>query len=132
MNVTDPIADYLTRVRNAQSAGHKMVSIPASRMKIAITHILKQEGYITDFRCIRDQKQGIIKVLLRYSDDGKGVIQEFSRQSKPGRRVYLSSGDIPFVKNGFGLGILSTSSGVMTCRKARQKGIGGEYLCSIL
>lgn len=130
MNVTDPIADFLTRIRNAQSAGHKVVNIPASRLKIAMTFILKREGYITDFRCIRDQKQGIIKIALRYHED-KGVIQSLTRESKPGRRVYLGSSDIPYVKNGFGLGIFSTSAGVMTCREARKKGVGGEYLCSI-
>ena len=131
MNVTDPIADFLTRIRNAQSAGHKVVSIPASRLKIAITYILKKEGYIADFRCIRDNKQGVIKIALRYQEDGRGVIQTLTRESKPGRRVYLGSGDIPYVKNGFGMGILSTSAGVMTCKDARKKGVGGEYLCSI-
>ncbi|MCY4443266.1 MAG: 30S ribosomal protein S8 [Proteobacteria bacterium] len=131
MNVTDPIADFLTRIRNAQSAGHKMVSIPASKMKIAMTYILKREGFIKDFRCIRDNKQGIIKILLRYTDNDKGVIVHVQRQSRPGRRVFVGVKDIPYVKNGFGFGMYSTSRGVMTCREARQKGVGGEYLCSV-
>lgn len=130
MNITDPIADYLTRIRNAQKAEHSYVSIPASRMKIALSFILKKEGFIKDFRCFRDNKQGIIKIALKYRD-GKGMFCELIRQSKPGRKVYVSVDKIPYVKNGFGIAILSTSSGVMTCRDARKRGIGGEYLCSI-
>lgn len=130
MNITDPIADYLTRIRNAQKAEHKFVMIPASRMKIALSFILKKEGFIENFRCFRDNKQGIIKIALKYKDS-RGMFQELIRQSKPGRRVYVSVNDIPYVKNGFGIAILSTSSGVMTCKEARKRGVGGEYLCSI-
>lgn len=130
MNITDPIADYLTRIRNAQQAEHTHVSIPASRLKIAISFVLKNEGFIENFRCIRDGRQGIIKIRLRYNGD-KGVIQELKRISKPGRRIYKSADQIPYVKNGFGLGVFSTSSGVMSCREARRRKIGGEYLCSI-
>lgn len=130
MNITDPIADYLTRLRNAQTAKHPTVSIPASRLKISLSFILKKEGFIEDFRCFRDNKQGIIKISLKYHN-GKGVFQELIRQSKPGRKVYVSVKDIPYIKNGFGIAILSTSSGVMTCRDARKRGVGGEYLCSI-
>lgn len=130
MNITDPIADFLTRLRNAQTAKHLTVSIPASRLKISLSFILKKEGFIEDFRCFRDNKQGIIKISLKYNN-GKGVFQELVRQSKPGRKVYVSVKDIPYIKNGFGIAILSTSSGVMTCRDARRRGVGGEYLCSI-
>ena len=130
MNITDPIADYLTRIRNAQKAEHKFVMIPASRMKIALSFILKKEGFIENFRCFRDNKQGIIKIALKYKD-GRGMFRELIRQSKPGRRVYVSVDDVPYVKNGFGIAILSTSSGVMTCKEARKRGVGGEYLCSI-
>ena len=130
MNITDPIADYLTRLRNAQKAEHRFVMIPASRMKIALSFILKKEGFIEDFRCFRDNKQGIIKIALKYHN-GQGVLQELIRRSKPGRKVYVSVKDIPYIKNGFGIAILSTSSGVMTCRDARKRGVGGEYLCSV-
>ncbi|MCY4380647.1 MAG: 30S ribosomal protein S8 [Proteobacteria bacterium] len=130
MNITDPIADYLTRIRNAQKAEHRTVVVPASRLKIALTFILKHEGFIHDFKCFRDNKQGLIKIALKYQG-GQGMFQKLLRQSKPGRRVYVSAKDIPYVKNGFGFAILSTSSGVMTCREARKRGVGGEYLCSI-
>ena len=131
MNVTDPIADLLTRIRNAQKAKHDVVVVPASKMKIALTAILKQEGFIRAFKCIRDSKQGIIKIALKYDEDGQGVINTLERRSKPGRRFYVDRESIPYVKNGFGLGILSTSQGVLTCREARKRGIGGEYLCSV-
>ena len=131
MNITDPIADLLTRVRNGQKAGHDVVVVPASKMKIALTHLLQQEGFIAAYKCIRDRKQGIIKIALRYTEDGKGVITNLSRESKPGRRFYVKSDGIPYIKSGFGVGFLSTSQGVMTCREARKKKIGGEYLCSI-
>lgn len=131
MNVTDPIADLLTRIRNAQLAGHDVVVVPASKMKIAITAILKQEGFIRAFKCIRDSKQGVIKIALKYDEAGKGVIRTVERRSKPGRRLYVGAEKIPYVKNGFGLGIVSTSQGVLTCREARKRGIGGEYLCSV-
>lgn len=131
MNVTDPIADLLTRIRNAQKAKHDVVVVPASKMKIALTAILKQEGFIRAFKCIRDSKQGIIKIALKYDEEGQGVINTLERRSKPGRRLYVDRESIPYVKNGFGLGILSTSQGVLTCREARKRGIGGEYLCSV-
>ena len=131
MNITDPIADFLTRIRNAQMADHAVVTIPASKMKITLAYILKDHGFIDDFRCFRDKKQGLIKIALRYTKDGKGVIQSLERHSKPGRRVYKSSSEIPYVRNGFGIGIFSTSMGVMTCKQARVLGVGGEYLCSV-
>lgn len=131
MNTTDPIADMLTRIRNAQSAKIEVVSIPASKIKIAIAHILRDEGFIRNYKCIRDGKQGILKVALKYSESGDGVIHAIKRMSRASRRSYVKASDIPFVKNGFGIGILSTSKGLMTDRQARKEHIGGEYLCSV-
>src|SRR3954468_6663236 len=102
MNITDPIADLLTRIRNAQRAGLEVVAVPASKIKIGITHLLKEEGYIRAYKCVRDDKQGILKIALKYSDEGKGVITRLDRKSKPGRRYYVGRDKIPFVKNGFG------------------------------
>lgn len=131
MNTTDPISDLLTRIRNAQMANHDVVAIPASKLKISIAHLLKDEGYIRAYKCIRDDKQGLIKIALKYDEDGKGVIRKLQRRSRPGRRWYVSADDIPYTKNGFGVGILSTSRGVMTDRQARKDHIGGEFLCSV-
>lgn len=133
MNVVDPIGDLLTRIRNAQKAGHEVLNIPASKMKIAIVHLLKEEGFIRAYKCIRDQKQGVIKVALKYLNESntEGVIKGITRISKPGRRVYVESENIPYVKNGYGVVILSTSRGIMCCREARKLHIGGEHLCSV-
>ena len=132
MNVVDPIADLLTRIRNAQKAGHEVVSVPASKMKIAIVHLFHQEGYVRAYKCVRDTKQGLIKIALKYDEAGlSGSIAGVRRWSRPARRYYVGVDKIPYVKNGFGIGILSTSKGVMTCRQARAAGLGGEYLCSI-
>lgn len=131
MNVNDPIADLLTRIRNAQKAGHEVVAIPASKMKISIAHILREEGYIRDYKCIRDNKQGVLKIALKYNDHGDGVIQALRRVSKPSIRKYINADKIPFIKNGFGTAILSTSAGIMTDREARKKHIGGELVCTV-
>ncbi len=133
MNVTDPIADLLTRIRNAQKAQKEVVAVPASKMKIAIVHLLKQEGLVRAYKCIRDDKQGVIKIALKYQEGNvpKGVISELKRVSTPGRRVYVEAEKIPYVKNGYGVAIISTSRGVMTCREARTHHIGGEHLCSV-
>ena len=142
---TDPIADFLTRIRNGQQACNEVVSVPASRIKIAIAHILKQEGFVKNYRCIRDGKQGLLKVALKYHDTShgaseqqstvasgaQGVIREIKRISRPGCRRYVGSKDIPLVKNGFGIIVLSTSQGIMTDREARRRGAGGELLCSV-
>ena len=128
---SDPIADMLTRIRNAQRAGHEAVNVPASKIKISIAHILKTEGLIEGFRCVRDQKQGLIKLSLKYDENGQGAISEIKRFSSPARRYYVASDKIPFVKNGFGIGVLSTSKGVMTDRDARKLHVGGEYICSV-
>ncbi len=133
MNVTDPIADLLTRIRNAQQARKEVISVPASKVKIAITHLLKEEGFLRAYKCVRDGKQGIIKIGLKYRDERieEGVIRFLDRKSKPGKRVYVKAERIPFIKNGFGIAILSTSEGVMTCREARKRRVGGEWLCSV-
>ena len=131
MNVNDPISDLLTRIRNAQSAGIDVVNVPASRIKIGITHLLKEEGYIRAYKCIRDDRQGMLKIALKYNELGKGVIQGLNRVSKPSHRIYVTSDNVPYIKNGFGCCILSTSKGLMTDRQARQDRIGGEYICSV-
>ena len=131
MNITDPIADLLTRVRNGQKAKREVVEVPASKMKIAIVHILREEGFIRDYKCIRDNKQGKIKLALKYDVLGDGVIKEVKRVSKSSKRIYVGSEELPFVKNGFGMAIISTSKGVITDREARKLKVGGEYICSI-
>ena len=134
MNITDPIADLLTRIRNAQKSGAGVVKIPASKLKITIVHILQTEGFIKAYKCVRDGQQGMIKVALKYRDFEArkiGIIRELERVSKPGRRVYVDATKLPYVRNGFGIGIISTSKGVMTCKDARKNKIGGEYLCKI-
>lgn len=132
MKVTDPISDLLTRIRNGQMARKEVISVPASKMKIGITHILKEEGFVRNYKCIRDDKQGILKIALKYDEQsGKGVINEIKRASKSSRRVYVGASDIPFIKNGFGICLLSTSSGLMTDREARERKIGGEFVCSV-
>ncbi|WP_376794354.1 30S ribosomal protein S8 [Thermogemmatispora sp.] len=130
MNMTDPIADMLTRIRNAITARHTRVSIPASKMKLAIARVLKEEGYIKDIEVIKDNPQGTIRITLRYVDK-KPVLTQLQRVSKPGRRVYTKRKDIPLVRGGLGVAILSTPKGVMTGRKAYQLGLGGEVICHV-
>lgn len=131
MNTTDPVADLLTNIRNGQGAKHDVIAIPASKLKIAIAHILREEGFIRNYKCVRDSKQGLLKIALKYDQDGNGVIRELKRVSKSSRRVYKSTKELPFVKNGYGIGIFSTPKGVMTDRDARKLRVGGEYLCSV-
>lgn len=129
--MTDPIADYLTRIRNAQRAGHRRVDIPASKMKRAITQILLDKGYIQNYLDIDDNKQGLIRVFLKYDHYGTPVIKKLERVSKPGLRKYCSSQDLPRVLNGYGIAILTTSQGVMTDKEARKLGVGGEIICQV-
>jgi small subunit ribosomal protein S8 len=131
MYVNDPISDLLTRIRNGQKAGHDVIAVPASKNKIAVTHLLQQEGFIKAYKCIRDRRQGIIKIALKYRDDGSGTILGIRRVSTPSRRVYLKSDGLPYVKNGLGVAIVSTSQGMMTDREARKRNIGGEYICAV-
>ena len=130
MQITDPIADLLTRIRNASAAKHATVDIPASNMKKAITEILLQEGYIKNYQLINDGIQGIIKVTLKYNGTEK-AIAGLRRVSKPGLRVYAGADELPFVLRGLGIAIISTSHGVMTDKEARKRGLGGEVLCCI-
>ncbi len=125
--MTDPIADLFTRIRNGLMVRHLKIDIPGSKMKARIVEILKDEGYIKNFRIYEDNLQGIIRVYLKYKDD-QPVIRGIQRVSKPGRRSYVKRGTIPKVLNGLGLAILSTSSGVMTDHECREKGVGGEVL----
>ena len=131
MNTTDPIADMLTRIRNANSAKHKTVDIPASNMKLGIAEILFKEGYIKSFEEIKDDNQGMIRVTLKYDEKGTRVIDGLKRISKPGLRVYASKEDLPKVLNGLGIAIISTSKGLKTDKEARELGVGGEVLAYI-
>ena len=131
MNTTDPIADMLTRIRNANSSKHKVVDIPASNMKSAIAEILFKEGYIKSFEEIKDESQGIIRVTLKYDEKGNRVIDGLKRISKPGLRVYANKEELPKVLNGLGIAIISTSKGLKTDKEARQLGVGGEVLAYV-
>jgi small subunit ribosomal protein S8 len=130
MTMTDPVSDLLTRIRNASEAKHETVDIPSSRLKLEITRILKEEGYISSYSLIQDEKQGVIRVQLRYA--GKDpVISSLERISRPGCRVYAGKSDIPSILGGLGVCIVSTSQGVFTGKQAQEKGLGGEVLCAI-
>lgn len=130
MQITDPIADMLTRIRNANSAKHATVDVPASKMKKAIAEILLEEGYIKNFQIINDGAQGVIRVTLKYSGNDK-VISGLRRVSKPGLRVYAGADELPQVLRGLGIAIISTSKGVMTDKKARANHVGGEVLAFV-
>ena len=131
MNTTDPIADMLTRIRNANSAKHKTVDIPASKIKTSIAEILFKEGYIEEFELINNENQGIIRITLKYDENGTRVIDGIKRISKPGLRVYANKEELPKVLNGLGIAIISTSKGLKTDKEAREAGIGGEVLAYI-
>ncbi len=131
MQITDPIADMLTRIRNANSAKHESVDVPASNMKKAIAQILLEEGYIKNYQVIEDDKQGVIKVTLKYGENKSKVISGLKRISKPGLRVYASCEKLPRVLNGLGVAVISTSKGVMTDKQARAQKVGGEVLAFI-
>ena len=131
MALTDPIADMLTRVRNAGKAKFNSVDIPGSKLKVELARVMKEEGYIRNFKFIKDGKQGILRVYLKYADDQTHVIQELNRVSKPSRRVYVGASDVKPVYNGLGIAVLSTSKGIMTDKQARKVNVGGEVLCNI-
>ena len=131
MHITDPVADMLTRVRNANNAKHETVDVPASNMKKSIAQILLDEGYIKSFKVIDDKKQGIIRVNLKYTDTRAQVITGLRRVSKPGLRIYSNCKDMPKVMKGLGIAIVSTSKGIMTDKKARELNVGGEVLAFI-
>lgn len=129
--MTDPIADMLTRIRNANLVYLDKVEVPASKMKRAIAEIMKKEGYIKDLEYIEDGKQGILRIYLKYGPNKERVITGLKRISRPGRRVYARKGEIPRVLGGLGIAILSTSKGILTDKEARRQGVGGEVICYI-
>ena len=131
MTMTDPIADMLTRIRNANTVGHKTVDVPASNMKKSIAGILKEEGYITDFEVIDDNKQGVIRITMKYGADIERVISGLKKISKPGLKVYAKRNEVPKVLGGLGIAIISTSNGIISDKKARQLGVGGEVICYV-
>ncbi len=128
---SDPIADMLTRIRNAVRVRNRQVKVPASNLKVGIAEVLKQEGYILDYDRIEDGRQGILQIHLKYGPMGEPVIRELNRQSSPGRRDYRGVEALPRVLNGLGIAILSTSQGVLSDRQCRQKSVGGEFLCTV-
>ncbi len=129
--VTDPVADLLTRIRNCSLAEHEKVDVPASKLKVRIAELLKEEGFIKNFRVIEDQKQGILRIYLKYGPGQERVITGLRRVSKPGRRLYVGADKIPTVLGGMGVAILSTPRGVMTDRESRRLRVGGEVLCYV-
>ncbi|NLV21574.1 MAG: 30S ribosomal protein S8 [Syntrophomonadaceae bacterium] len=131
MVMTDPVADFLTRIRNGNMVMHQTVEVPGSKMKIGLTKILKEEGYIKDFEYIEDGKQGVIRIYLKYGPNKEKVITGLKRISKPGLRVYVQKDEVPKVLGGLGTAIVSTSKGLMTDKNARKEGLGGEVICYI-
>lgn len=129
--ITDPIADMATRIRNAILAGHESVEIPSSKLKAGIAKLLKDQGYIDDFSVMDDRLQGILKVYLKYRGPKDNVITGIQRESKPGRRVYVGKEDIPSIRKGLGIAIMSTPQGLMIGEEAKKRGIGGELLLSV-
>lgn len=131
MSMTDPMADMLTRIRNAGMASHAKLDVPSSNLKVAVATVLKDLGYIKNFKVITDSKQGVLRIYLKYDDNQTPVIHEIKRVSTPGRRIYVGKNDIPRVKNGLGASILSTSKGVLDDVAARNAEVGGEVICTV-
>ena len=131
MTMTDPIADMLTRIRNANVVKHETVDVPASNMKKELSRILLEEGFIRGYDVIEDGKQGIIRIQLKYGQSGERVIQGIKRISKPGMRVYTNAYEVPKVLNGLGISIISTSKGILTDKQARKENVGGEVICYV-
>jgi small subunit ribosomal protein S8 len=131
MTMTDPVSDLLTRIRNASGARHETVDVPSSRLKLEIVRILKEEGYISNFHLVQDDRQGIIRIQLRYATGKNPVISSLERVSRPGCRMYAGKSEIPSVLGGLGICIVSTSQGIFTGKQALEKGLGGEVLCAI-
>lgn len=128
--MTDPISDMLTRIRNAGQAGHKWVDMPVSKLKTEVARLLTENHYVFDWKVLDDGKHGVLRVYLKYHE-GKPIIRHLQRVSKPGRRAYVGTADIPHVRNGLGMAIISTSKGLMTDRVARQEGVGGEVMALV-
>ncbi len=131
MSMTDPLADMLTRIRNGIMAKFTKVDIPASGIKISLAKIMKDEGYIKNYKVIKDRRQGILRLFLRYDENQKSIISGLERVSKPSRRMYVGCENIPKVQNGLGIAVVSTSKGVITDREARKAGVGGEVICLV-
>ncbi len=129
--ISDPIADLLTRIRNGIRARHQRVDMPASKMRVEIARILKQEGYISNYKLAEEGKKKVLRVFLRYEPDGTSVISSLERVSRPGRRVYIGAREVPRVLGGMGINILTTPRGLMTGKAARKTGVGGELLCNV-
>ncbi len=127
----DPIADLLTRIRNGSDAHHDKVDVPYSKIKEGIVTVLKDKGIVKNFRVVKDNRQGMMRIYLKYDGEGKPLVSHLQRESRPGLRKYVKAEKIPTVRSGFGVTILSTSKGIMTGDEAREKRLGGEYLCSI-
>ncbi len=132
MTMTDPLADMLTRIRNGIQVRRKQVDVPSSRLKSAVALVLKDEGYISEIEATEDERGfGVLRLSLKYDEDGNNAISEITRMSKPGCRIYAGANDVPVIRRGLGTTILSTSNGVMSHRKAKELGVGGEVLCSV-
>ena len=131
MSVSDPVADFLTCIRNAIGAKHRKVDVPSSRMKTELAKVLLRERFINNFKTIEDSKQGVLRIYLKYTNDETSVITDLKRVSKPGRRIYVGKDRIPRVMGGLGMSVVSTSRGLMTDREARDAGLGGELVCQV-
>ena len=131
MSVSDPVADFLTCIRNAIGAKHRKVDVPASRMKTELAKVLLRERFINNFKTIEDTRQGVLRIYLKYTNDETSVITDLKRVSKPGRRIYVGKDRIPRVMGGLGVSVVSTSRGLMTDREARDAGLGGELVCQV-
>ncbi len=131
MSLTDPVADFLARIRNAIKARHQKVDVPASKLKLEIARILKEEGYVANYKAVEENGHKLVRVYLKYSTDNEAAISNLARISRPGCRVYVGRNEIPRVLGGMGINILTTPRGVMTGRQARKEGVGGEILCEI-
>ena len=127
----DTIGDFLTRIRNAHGARHEKVDVPASNVRAGIANVLKEQNYISNFKVVKDSKQGMMRVYLKYNDEGKPAITRMKRYSKPSRREYVRAADIPNIRAGYGLAILSTSKGIVSGGQAKEKNVGGELLCIV-
>jgi small subunit ribosomal protein S8 len=131
MSLTDPVADFLARIRNAIKARHQKVDVPASKLKLEMARILKEEGYVSNFKPMEEDGKKIIRVYLKYGNDNQAAISSLNRISRPGCRVYVGNHEIPRILGGLGINILTTPKGVMTGRQARKQGLGGEILCEV-
>jgi small subunit ribosomal protein S8 len=131
MSISDPLADMLTRIRNARMVKFESLEMPYSKLRSGVAEILKKEGYISDYQVVKDNTQGVLKIDLKYDQNRNSVISGLKRVSKPGCRVYVKSNEIPKVMSGLGIAIISTSGGILTDREARKSGVGGELLCTV-